>query len=189
MKNFIITPALAIFILLISACSNIPNAIIDFNQNVNFQAFKSFQYANDFSVPHGKNPFRKSRIKKAITHNLAMKNMMLIVQENKLTKVDLIISIHISQQTLTNDSSLSIGIGSIKINRNSGINIGISTDIPLNGNNTTLTKITIDMSHKNETIWHGSNSYQGSDNMTMKEKDSAVTKAVNKLLADFPPNK
>ncbi len=187
MKNMIKIKILPVFIVFfISACNNTPNAIVDYNQSINFQSFKIFQFSNNLSISTGKNPIIKNRIKKAIINNLISKNLILKTQGNEFIEADLIISLYISQQALTNDSSLSIGIGSVQINRHSGINIGISTDIPLTGN-TTMTKITIDISHKDEVIWHGSKSYQSSNNMTTKEKDKKVFKVIDELFTNFPP--
>jgi hypothetical protein len=178
----------ALFILfsLLSACSNKPTSHIDFNPETNFQLFNSYQFSTQMNNSVDTNPIMINRIQGAVENVLASNGL------NKLTFIDinsadLTIYVTFSQQEKENNSSFSIGLGTSRIGSNSSGSIGVSTSVPINSKADIITTIVIDISDANNAIWHGSDSYQASGDLSMEEKDKAVITTVNRLLANFPP--
>ena len=179
---------ITLFILfsLLSACSNKPTSHIDFNPETNFQLFNSYQFSTQMNNSVDTNPIMINRIQGAVENVLASKGL------NKLTFIDinsadLTIYVTFSQQEKENNSSFSIGLGTSRIGSNSSGSIGVSTSVPINSKADIITTIVIDISDANNAIWHGSDSYQASGDLSMEEKDKAVITTVNRLLANFPP--
>lgn len=177
---------LCILFSLLSACSNKPTISIDFNQETNFQLFSNYQFGTQMKNSVDVNPIMINRIQNAVEVALASKGL------NKRTFVDLnsadlTIDVTFSQQEKENDSSFSIGLGTSRMSSRTSGGIGISTSIPLNGEADIITKIVIDMSNAKHAIWHGSDSYEASGDLSIEETDKAVTATVNRLLASFPP--
>ncbi|PHR84185.1 MAG: hypothetical protein COA59_07935 [Colwellia sp.] len=179
---------ITLFILfsLLSACSNKPTSHIDFNPETNFQLFNSYQFSTQMNNSVDTNPIMINRIQGAVENVLASNGL------NKLTFIDinsadLTIYVTFSQQEKENNSSFSIGLGTSRIGSNSSGSIGVSTSVPINSKADIITTIVIDISDANNAIWHGSDSYQASGDLSMEEKDKAVITTVNRLLANFPP--
>lgn len=181
-KSFI----LCMLFSLLSACSNKPTINIDFNQETNFQLFKTYQFRTQTENSVDINPVMINRIQAAIEVALANKGL----QKNTfidINSADLTIYVNYINKEKENNSSFSIGLGTSRIGRNSGGSVGISTSIPINEKTNTITKIIIDMNDEKHAIWHGSDSYEASDNSSIEDKNKAVAITVNRLLANFPP--
>jgi len=162
---------ITLFILfsLLSACSNKPTSHIDFNPETNFQLFNSYQFSTQMNNSVDTNPIMINRIQGAVENVLASKGL------NKLTFIDinsadLTIYVTFSQQEKENNSSFSIGLGTSRIGSNSSGSIGVSTSVPINSKADIITTIVIDISDANNAIWHGSDSYQASGDLSMEEK-------------------
>ena len=181
-KTFI----LCLLFCLLSACSSKPTIHIDFNQEANFQLFSSYQFSPQMNNSVGTNPIMINRIQNAVELNLANKGLKKRTFID-INSADLTIDISYNQQEKEDNSSFSIGLGTSKIGRNTSGSIGISTSVPINSAADVITHIVIDMSDTKQTIWHGSDSYETSEDISIEEKNRAVTNTVNKLLANFPP--
>ena len=178
----------SILLFLLTACSSKPTIKVDFNPDINFHTFASYQYSSDPDTSFDANPIMINRIQTAIDHNLAAKNL---IKHDYIDKhsADLTIKVSFTKQEKQNDSSFTIGLGTSITGGHSRSNIGVSTRVPLNSNTGVITKIIIDISDVNQAIWHGSDSYETSDDLTVDQTNQAVSATVNHLLANFPPIK
>lgn len=177
---------LCILFSLLSACSNKPTINIDFNQEVNFQLFNSFQFSNQVNNSLDANPIMINRIQRAVEYALASKGLKKHTFVD-MNSADLTISVTFNQKEKENNSSFSIGLGTSRMGSNSRGSLGVSTSVPINSEADIITEIVIDMSDANHAVWHGSDSYEASGNISMEETDKAVTATVDRLLANFPP--
>lgn len=177
---------LCILFSLLGACSNKPTINIDFNQETNFQLFNSYQFSTQIKNSVDVNPIMINRIQGAVEVALANKGL----QKNTfvdMNSADLTIYVNYSKEEKENNSSFSIGLGTSRIGSNSSGGVGISTSIPVNGKANIITKIVIDMNDAKHAIWHGSDSYEATDDLSVEDTDKAVTATVDRLLANFPP--
>jgi hypothetical protein len=177
---------LSILFCLLSACSNKPTVFIDFNQDTNFQLFRSYQFSSQVNNSIDTNPIMINRIQNAVTSNLTNKGLIKSTFVD-INGADLTIDVTFSQQEKENNTSFRIGLGTSMIGKNSRGSIGVSTSIPLNSEVDIITTIIIDISHAKQAIWHGSDSFETSDGASIEEKNKVITETVNKLLANFPP--
>jgi len=177
---------LCILFFLLSACSNKPKIHIDFNQETNFQLFRSFQFYPQVNNSIDANPIMANRIQSVIEYILINKGLTKRTFVDK-NSADLTININFTQKEIANNSSFSIGLGTSKTGSNSRGSIGVSTSIPINSEADLITTIVIDISNGKKAIWHGSDSYEASGNLSSKDIDDAVTSTVNGLLENFPP--
>ena len=104
-----------------------------------------------------------------------------------MNSADLTISVTFSQKEKENNSSFSVGLGTSRMGSNSRGSIGVSTSVPINSEADIITAIVINMSDAKHAVWHGSDSYEASGDISMEEINKAVTDTVNRLLASFPP--
>ena len=178
---------LCILFSLLSACSNKPTIHIDFNQETNFQLFNSYQFSIQADNSVDANPVMINRIQSAVEYALANKGLTKHTFVD-MNSADLTVYVSFSQKEKENNSSFSIGLGTSKIGSNASGSIGISTSIPINSEADIVTKIMIDISDEKQAIWHGSDSYEANGNLSMEEKDKAVSVTVNRLLENFPPS-
>jgi len=175
-----------ILLSLLSACSNKPTIHIDFNPETNFQLFDSFQFTTQITNSVDTNPIMINRIQSAVENILASKGLKKQTFVD-INSADLTIYVTFIQQEKEKNSSFSLGLGTSIMGSNSTSSIGVSTSVPINSEVDIITKIVIDISDAKHTIWHGSDSYEASGNLSMEEKDKVVTATVNHLLANFPP--
>tara|TARA_R110001583_G_scaffold39890_4_gene127835 strand:+ start:7132 stop:7698 length:567 start_codon:yes stop_codon:yes gene_type:complete len=173
---------------LLVACSSKPTANIDFNPDTNFQQFTSYQYSPQTDVSVDFNPIMIHRIQTAIDYNLAKIGLTKHVFIDK-NSADITIEISFSEQEKQNNSSFSIGLGTSKMGGNSRSGIGVNTSVPFNSKADIVTKIIINMSDANQAIWHGSDSYETSADLSIEQVNEAVNTIVSNLLVNFPPEK
>mgnify|MGYP000629448326 CR=1 FL=1 len=177
---------LCILFFLLSACSNKPTIHIDFNQGTNFQLFRSFQFYPQVNNSVDANPILISRIQSAVETALTSKGLTKNTFVD-LNSADLTIYVNFSQKEIENNSSFSIGLGTSKTGSNSRGSIGVSTNLPINSEADIMTTIVIDISNEKKAIWHGSDNYEASVDLSSIDIDNAVTSTVNGLLENFPP--
>ncbi|PCH96936.1 MAG: hypothetical protein COB83_04315 [Gammaproteobacteria bacterium] len=176
----------SIIFALLTACSSKPTIKLDYNPDTNFQLFSSYQYNQQKDASFDANPIMIHRIQTAIDSNLAANNFTKYDFVDK-NSADLTIKVSFSQQEKQNNSSFSIGLGKSTIGGHSGSSIGLSTNVPINSTADVITTIIIDISDKNQAIWHGSDVYEAAEDSTMQQTNQAVNATVNRLLAHFPP--
>lgn len=179
---------IATFFSFLTACSSKLATNIDFNSDTNFQVFTSYQYRHEADTSIDANPVMINRIQTAVDKILAAKGLTKHHFVDKHS-ADLTIHVSFSEREDQSDSSLSIGIGTSTMGRHSRASIGLSTSVPINGEARKHIKIIIDMSDINKVIWHGTDSYQTSDNLSLEQKNQEVYSTVSRLLATFPPEK
>jgi hypothetical protein len=168
------------------SCSNKPTVNIDFNQETNFQLFSSYQFSTQINNSIDANPIMINRIQGAVDLTLTNKGLKKRTFVD-MNSADLTIYVTFSQQEKENNPSFSLGLGASIIGSNARGGLGVSTSVPINSEADIMTKIVIDMSDAKHVIWHGSDSYEASGDLSIEEKDNAVTATVNRLLANFPP--
>ena len=185
MKQFLI---ISFIFTLLAACSSKPTINIDVNPNTNFQQFTSYQYSPKANTSIDTNPIMINRIQTAIDTTLTAKGLTKREYTDKHS-ADITIQVSFSEQEKQNNSSFSIGLGTSVMGGNSRSSIGVNTSVPINSEADVVTKIIIDMSDANQAIWHGSDSYEANADLSMEQTDKAVYTTVNRLLANFPPEK
>ncbi len=185
MKRFIFISFLFAFL---SACSSKPTINIDFNPNTNFQEFTSYQFTPETDISVDANPIMINRIQTAIDTNLATKGLTKHEFVDKHS-ADITIQVSFTEQEKQNNSSFSVGLGTSRMGGNSRSSIGVNTNVPINSNADIVTKIIIDMSDVNQAIWHGSDSYEATGDLSLEQTNQAVYTTVNNLLTNFPPEK
>jgi len=173
---------------LLTACSSKPTVYIDFNPNINFQQFTSYQYGPETAISVDSNPIMINRIQTAIDAALAAKGLTKHAFIDK-NSADITIQVSFSEQEKQNNSSFSIGLGTSRMGGNSRSSVGVNTSVPINNNADIVTKIIIDMNDANQAVWHGSDSYEAEADLSMEQTNQAVNATVNSLLANFPPKK
>ena len=171
---------------LLSACSHKPTTQIDFNQEVNFALFSTYQFSTQQNNSIDDNPIMINRIQSAVESALTNKGLQRHPYMNNKS-AELTITVTFSQNQLENNSSFTIGLGTSRVGSNSMGSIGLSTSIPIDSESDIITNIMIDISDDKHAIWHGSGSYEASSNLTIEEIDKAVTDTVDRILKDFPP--
>lgn len=177
---------LCILLALLSACTNKPTIYIDFNPEINFQLFNNYQFNTQVNNSVDANPIMINRIQNAVELALTSKNLQKRTFVD-MSNADLTIYVSYTQKEKENNSFFSIGLGTSRIGSNSEGSIGVSTNIPLNNETDIITKIVIDISNTEHAIWHGSDSYEASGDLSIEETNKAVTSTVDRLLANFPP--
>ncbi|MBL4941474.1 MAG: DUF4136 domain-containing protein [Colwellia sp.] len=177
---------ISLLLTLLTACSVKPTTHIDFNPKTNFQLLTSYQYSPETDTSIDANPIMINRIQTAIDATLIAKGL---TKHNFIDNysADLTIKVSFSQQEKQSNSSFSIGFGTARIGSHSSI--GIATSVPISSEAGLVTKIIIDISDKNQAIWHGSDSYESNNDFSMTQKNHAVQTTVKRLLANFPPEK
>lgn len=180
--------SISFLLYLLAACASKPTAKFDYNPNTNFQQFTSYQYSPVTEVSVDSNPVMIHRIQTAIDASIKTKGLTKheFVDENS---ADITIKVSFSEQEKQNNSSFNIGLGTSRMGGKSGSSIGVNTNVPISSNENIVTKIIIDISNENQAIWHGSDSYEAKNNLTMKQSNQAIMTTVNNLLANFPPKK
>jgi hypothetical protein len=176
----------SISLILLAACSSRPTTNIDFNSDTNFQQFTSYQFSPEADTSVDANPVMINRIQTAIDSNLAAKGFTKYDYID-VHSADLTIDVSFREEEKQSDSSFSIGLGTSIRGSHSGSSIGLSTSMPINGKAKIITKIMINMSDANQAIWHGSDRYEASSDLSIAQKSQAVDTTVNRLLATFPP--
>ncbi len=129
-----------------------------------------------------------NRIQSAVEQNFANKGLATIAYIDNQS-ADMSIKVNFNQQEKANNSSFSIGLGTGRVSSHGGSSIGVSTSVPINSDAIIITKIIIDINHHGEAVWHGVDSYEAKGDITAEEVNSAVSLTVNRMLANFPPEK
>lgn len=173
---------------LLAACSSKPTVKIDFNPNTNFQQLTSYQFNPEADISVDTNPIMINRIQTAIDTILTVNGLVKHEFVDKHS-ADITIRVSFNEQEKQNSSSFSIGLGTSRVGGNSRSSIGVNTSVPMNSNADIVTEIVIDMSDEYQSIWHGSDSYEAREDITVEQTNEAVNATVNSLLANFPPEK
>lgn len=171
---------------LLIACSSQPRVNIDFNPDTHFQQLTSYQFSPVTDVSVDANPIMIHRIQTAIDTRLAQKGLKKHTFVDK-SSADISIQVSFNQQEKQRNPSFSIGLGTSRVGGSSSANIGLNTRIPINSEADIVTQIIIDMSDKNQAIWHGSASYEAKESLSIEQLNQVVKTKVNELLAHFPP--
>lgn len=173
---------------LLAGCSSKPSTKIDFNPKTNFASFTSFQFSPQQKVTLDANPIMTNRIKSAIEQSLSNRGLTKIAYIDSQS-ADITIKVNFNQQEKQNSSSFSIALGTGRVSNHGGSSIGVSTSVPINSDAIIITKIAIDMSHDGKAVWHGIDNYEAKGNLSAETVDNAVLLTVNRMLANFPPEK
>ncbi|MGB0937056.1 MAG: DUF4136 domain-containing protein [Colwellia sp.] len=179
-------------LIIVSGCGSTPKPPkVDYNQETNFAEFKTFYFEETKPVTEEVNPIYQARIGKAITSALNAKTMVLVEGENlnKQDKSTVAVSFYYSQTVKPQNSSFSIGLGGGSMGSRGGASVGVSKSIPIGSDSLLITKIVINISSQGKAIWHGSDTFEGQNDLPQTEKDKLINKTVTRLLAQYPPSK
>jgi hypothetical protein len=164
---------------LLMSCATKPNH--DYDINYDFSALKTF---NQLSMVHTDDSLTADRINADIKHTLL--NQGYTVQTDK---PDFLVNFAFITEDKPKDSGLSIGLGTGSWGSRGGVSLGTSIGIPLGSDSAKTQIIQIDIIEPDpqRLIWRGSGQYhfdQGGEN-----KANNIQATVEKILAQFPPNK
>jgi hypothetical protein len=178
-------------LIIVSGCGSTPKPKVDYNQEINFFEFKAFYFEEKKPVTEEVNPIYQAQIVKAITYALTQKTLVLVEDENlnKQDKSTLAISFHYKQTVKPQSSSFSIGLGESSLDSRGAASVGLSKSIPFGSDSLLITKIVVNISSQGKAIWHGSDTFEGQNDLPQTEKDKLINETVTRLLAQFPPPK
>lgn len=167
-----------LFLLLIVACST-PRIVYDYDTEVNFSNYKTFNFFDD--VGEGLNKFDVERITKEIKINLEKQGI------RQAENPDFYVNV-LSKVKRQNNSNSSVGVSVGRGNR--GFGYGISTGIPI-GVRKMFQEVTIDFveAKNNELIWQGISESEIKENLTPEGRNAYYKVLVEKMIAGFPPKK
>lgn len=182
MKKFL----LPLSFLFLSACASSVN--VDYTPGTSFAGIKSFQVqAKPEAIPNDprvNSPFMKQRLTRAVGDQLTLKGMAFVE-----ASPDIIVKYHlgIRQNVETDDSGLSIGVGTSS--RHSAI--GFMYGIPLGGDVSTVENliITLDVvnASSNQLLWRGSLARELYAGSSPESNTTLINGMVKEILEQFPP--
>lgn len=172
MKNF-----KYLLLLFIVACSS-PRIVYDYDTDVNFKQYKTFNFFDD--VGEGLNKFDVERITNEIKVNLEKQGIKQV--ENPVFYVNVVSKVQ--RQPQRNSVGVAIGGG------NRGFGYGISGGIPIGGRKLNQ-QITIDFvaSKNNALIWQGISDSEIKESLKPEQRNDYYKKLIEKVIAGFPPKK
>lgn len=166
-----------LFLLLIVACST-PRIAYDYDTEVNFSNYKTFNFFED--VGEGLNKFDVERITRGIKINLEKQGFR--QSDNPDFYVNVLSKV--KRQSHRNTVGISVGGGNV------GFGYGISGGIPI-GRRKLNQQITIDFveSKNNGLIWQSISDAEIKENLKPEQRDEYYKRLLEKILAGFPPKK
>lgn len=163
-------------LLLVFANCTTSKVVVDYDSEVNFSQFSSFNFYED--VGAGLNELDVKRVTTIITNTLKVKGLE--ISDNE----EVLINVVVKLSEARNNNTIGVGIGSG--GRNGGF--GISGGIPIGGNKLNeLFKIELVNAKTDNLIW------EGTLNSTIKEKRSPEEKEIHyknvvvQILNEYPP--
>lgn len=173
--------------LLLSACSSQPKN--DYDLNFDFTQLTHF---SQLASPPTDDPLSAQRIQTDISQQLNQKGFIELTHTETQTAdktADFLVTYAINTTDKPKDSGLSIGLGTGTFGSSGGIGVGTSVGVPLGSDTAKVQTIQIDILDPSgkRLIWRGSDSYDF--DMGGNEKAQETTKAVSRILAQFPPQK
>ena len=172
---------LLIIIILLTACKSTTTKV-DYDPSTNFTAYSSYQLANYDKAEMGENTIMFERVKSAIKISPSIQTLN-YSDEN----ADLILSFQLTFEERTSGSSFSFGIGGTNFGNSSATSVGVGGSVPMDDDVNIFTQITINIFHQEKPIWHGSDGFLTTTDMTPVDIDSTVQATVDKILSFYPP--
>ncbi len=180
----LITVSVVIFA--ISACSGI-QVSQDYEQGYNFSSLKTFDWKPNDNNEYGlqDNDLVDKRIRTAIVNTLSAKQYTLVDTGTP----DFYISYHmtVEQKISTSNVSGGVSMGRSSRGRYGSVGIGTGTQVSAYDQGTLLIDIT-DPSN-DMLVWRGISTQTVSEHSDPEKTTKQVNETVEKILAQFPPNK
>lgn len=180
---------IASVLLLVAACSSLPKADSDWNQEFDFSKVHTYNFI-DRAKLRDMTPLTdditRNRIENAVDKSMKLKHFTL---EADKSKADLLVSYHVTTKDKQDIRTYNVGVNSCWNcwGRGPGMGMGYGTDVRVN--EYTEGTLIIDMidTKSNESVWRGTLSAKISNLKTQQERIDAINYAVTTILAQFPP--
>lgn len=161
-----------VLVFLVSCTSS--KVMIDYDENVNFSNFKTYQFYED--VGEGLNDLDIKRVTNAITFELKKRE----IQESE--NPDFYINVVTKTTEVQNNNTIGIGIGNV--GRNGGI--GISGGIPIGGKKLNEEfSIEFVNAKSNSLFWQGTINSKINEKRKPEEKEKHYKTIVSKILEKY----
>lgn len=163
-------------LLLVFANCTASKVVVDYDSDVNFSQFSSFNFYED--VGSGLNELDVNRVTTIITNTLKTKGLE--ISDNE----EVLINVVVKLSEARNNNTIGIGIGSG--GRNGGF--GISGGIPIGGKKLNETfKIEFVNAKTNNLIWEGVLNSTIKEKRTPEDKELHYNSIINEILKQYPP--
>ena len=167
-----------LFVCAIFSSCNSTRAIYDYDDSVNFNQFKTYQFFPDFQS--GLSQLDETRLVTSL--EAEMKEQGLTKSETS----DIYVNVYSREYIDQNRSSLGVGIGG----GGGNLGVGVSGGIPLE-NNSVILELTVDFIdvNKDSLIWQAIVETKFNSNASPEERRAVFSKMVKKALEAYPPEK
>ncbi|SDL47930.1 protein of unknown function [Salinimicrobium catena] len=166
-----------LFFLILTSC-NAPQAVYDYDQQINFSQYQTFDIYPDLRT--GLSQLDEERLIKSARHQLQNKSL------SHSTNPDLYLNIYSEEYRQQSDSRLGIGVGGGSRN----VGVGVSGGIPLGGPETYL-RLTFDLidAKTDALVWQAVVESSFDLNASPTERQKRFDQIVQKALAGYPPKR
>lgn len=166
-----------LFFLILTSC-NAPQAVYDYDQQVNFSQYQTFDIYPDLLT--GLSQLDEERLIKSARHQLQNKSL------SHSANPDLYLNIYSEEYRQQSDSRLGIGVGGGSRN----VGVGVSGGIPLGGPETYL-RLTFDLidAKTDALVWQAVVESSFDLNASPAERQRRFDQIVQKALANYPPKR
>ncbi|HEY9185532.1 MAG TPA: DUF4136 domain-containing protein [Salegentibacter sp.] len=167
---------LLLFLFLVSC--NTPQAVYDYDQEVNFSNYSTYALFPDFRS--GLSQLDEKRLLASLENQLQQKGF------SASSKADMYVNVYTDEFREQNRNSVGIGVGGSGRN----VGVGVSGGIPLGGPETYL-QITFDFIDVKDDalIWQAVVESKFNPDASPKERQTQFQKIVQKALEAYPPKK
>lgn len=173
----------------LTACSSLPTADSDWNQNFDFSKVQTYSFIDRSKLRDMTpltNDITRNRIENAVDKSMKLKQFAF---EADKAKADVLVSYHVTTKDKQDIQTYNVGVNSCWNcwGRGPGMGMGYGTDVRVK--NYTEGTLIIDMidTQSNESVWRGTLSAKISTLKTQQERIDAINYAVTTILAQFPP--
>lgn len=165
-------------VLLILTSCNAPQAVYDYDQQVNFSRYQTFDIYPDLLT--GLSQLDEERLIQSARHQLQNKSL------SHSTNPDLYLNIYSEEFRQQSDSRLGIGVGGGGRN----VGVGVSGGIPLGGPETYL-RLTFDLidAKTDALVWQAVVESSFDLNASPAERQRRFDQIMQKALAGYPPKR
>ncbi|MEG9328660.1 DUF4136 domain-containing protein [Salinimicrobium catena] len=166
-----------LFLLILTSC-NAPQAVYDYDQQINFSQYQTFDIYPDLRT--GLSQLDEERLIKSAKQGLQNKSL------SYSANPDLFLNIYSEEFRQQSDSRLGIGVGGGSRN----VGVGVSGGIPLGGPETYL-RLTFDLidAKTDALVWQAVVESSFDLNASPTERQKRFDQIVQKALAGYPPKR
>lgn len=167
-----------LFVFLFLASCNAPQAVYDYDQEINFSNYSTYSLFPDFRS--GLSQLDEKRLLASLENQLQQKGFSVS------SEADLYVNVYTDEFQEQNRNSVGIGVGGSGRN----VGVGVSGGIPLGGPETYL-QITFDFIDVKDDalIWQAVVESQFNPDASPQQRQAQFEKIVQKALEGYPPKK